>query len=69
MLRLFLTLKKGYKPETPILSTISKKQSQENRFCSNILNFFRTFYRDLKSNNIVDLDAGVFSNLANLRNL
>ena len=70
MRRRFLTLKKGYTPETPIFTTISRN-NQRNITLDNLLNFlFVCFYtRDLHSNNILDLDAGVFSNLTNLRSL
>ena len=72
MRRRFLTLKKGYTPETPIFTTISRNNTR-NIILEQLLVFFFflfvLFYRDLSSNNILDLDAGVFSNLTNLQKL
>ena len=72
MRRRFLTLKKGYTPETPIFTTISRNNPR-NIILEQLLVFFFClfvlFHRDLSSNNIVDLDAGVFSNLTNLQKL
>ena len=72
MQRRFLTLKKGYTPETPIFTTISRNNPR-NIILEQLLVFFFClfvlFYRDLSSNNILDLDAGVFSNLTNLQKL
>ena len=73
MRRRFLTLKKGYTPKTPIFTTISRN-NQRNITLEQPLEFFVCLFvcfytRDLHSNNILDLDAGVFSNLTNLRSL
>jgi len=72
MRRRFLTLKKGYTPETPIFTTIFRNNPRNIILEQLLVFFFRLFvlfYRDLSSNNILDLDAGVFSNLTNLQKL
>ena len=52
--------------------TTTSRNNQSNKIFEQLLEFFFVclfFYRDLSSNNILDLDAGVFSNLTNLREL
>ena len=68
----FSWLKKGCTTETPIFKSISRHNQKNIGFVLTswiFLSFFFFFYRDLSSNNIVDLHAGVFSNLTNLKQL
>ena len=65
----FSWLKKGYTTETPIFTSISRHNQKNIGFVLTSWIFLSFFYRDLSSNNIVDLHAGVFSNLTNLKQL